>query len=253
MLPKPARQGMVAVDGGRVWCGEYGVRNRGVPVLLLHGGLASSDYYGRLIPALTGAGYRVIAMDSRGHGRSSVSTRPYSYALVARDVVTLLDRLGIKRVDLVGWSDGGIIGFELGLTAPGRVRRMLAFGTNASLDGLGPGYDSNPVFVRYIERSAIESRRFGKSDAQNNAFLAQISVMWGREPTYSAAQLKAVAMPVTMAIGQYDEAITVAHVKQVDADLANSTMVVLPGASHFGMIQRPAQFNDAVLAFLRWR
>jgi len=99
VLPTPARQGFVAVDGGRVWYGEYGVRNRGVPVLLLHGGLASSDYYGRLIPALTGAGYRVIAMDSRGHGRSSVSARPYSYALMARDVTTLLDRVGVRQVE----------------------------------------------------------------------------------------------------------------------------------------------------------
>lgn len=112
-LPAPQRQRKIAVDGARVWDGEYGLANRGVPVLLLHGGLTSSDYYGELIPALTRAGYRVIAMDSRGHGRSSMSARPYSYALMARDVVTVLDGLEVRQVDLIGWNDGGIIGLEL--------------------------------------------------------------------------------------------------------------------------------------------
>lgn len=252
-LPAPARQGMVAVDGGRIWYGEYGISNRSVPVLLLHGGLANSDYYGRLIPALTANGYHVIAMDSRGHGRSSVSTKPYSYGLMARDVVTLLDRLRVRQVDLVGWSDGGIIGLELGLTAPGRVRRLFAFGTNTSLDGLRKGYDSTPVFTRYIERSWVESRRFGKSAAEQAVFVDQISRMWSREPAFTAAQLQSISIPVTLALGQYDEAIARSHVEQIDAGMPDSTLVVLPGVSHFGMIQRSAQFNAAVLSFLRWR
>ena len=252
-LPTPARQRMVAVEGGMVWVGEYGLRNRGVPVLLLHGGLASSDYYGSLIPALTGAGYRVIAVDSRGHGRSSVSARPFSYALMTRDVVTLLDRLGVDQVDLVGWSDGGIIGLQLGLSAPTRVRRLFAFGTNASLDGLRAGYETTPTFVRYLDRSAAESQRFVKSLAQHAAFLDEISKMWAREPSFTAAELGRIHMPVTLAIGQYDEAIARNHVKQVDQQLADSTLVTLPRVSHFAMIQAPAQFNEAVLSFLRWR
>jgi len=130
---------------------------------------------------------------------------------------------------------------------------MFAFGTNASLDGLRTGYDSTPLFARYIERSAAESRRFGKSPADQAAFLDQISHMWAREPAFMPVQLKSIRMPVTMALGRYDEAIALGHVEQVDASLPDSTLMVLPGVSHFGMIQRPAQFNAAVLAFLRWR
>ena len=252
-LPRPERQGMAAVDGGRVWYGEYGLQHRGVPVLLLHGGLASSDYYGRLIPELTRAGYRVIAMDSRGHGRSSVSARPYSYALMARDVETLLDSLDVRQVDLVGWSDGGIIGLQLGLTAPTRVRRLFAFGTNASLDGLRTGYDATPTFSRFVGRSAIESRRFGKSAGDHAAFLDQISKMWGREPAFSAADLAQIKLPVTLAIGQYDEAIARSHVERIDQSLPNSILVVLPRVSHFAMLQSPTEFDEAVLSYLNWR
>lgn len=252
-LPRPSREGRVAVEGGTVWYGEYGVGNRRVPVLLLHGGLASADYFGSLIPALTAAGYRVIAMDSRGHGRSSVSALPYSYALMARDVVALLDRLSVKRADIVGWSDGGIIGLQLGMTAPARVRRLFAFGTNASLDGLRPKYEEAPVFARYIARSAVESRAFGQSPTDHAAFLDQISKMWSTEPTFSPAQLARIAIPTTLAIGQYDEAISRAHVQRMDGEMPDSVVVTLPRVSHFAMIQEPAEFNEAVISFLEWR
>lgn len=252
-LPAPARQGRVAVDGATIWYGQYGFQNRGTPVLLLHGGLANSDYFGLLVPALVRSGYRVIVMDSRGHGRSSPSTRPYSYALMARDVVGLLDHLGLRQVDLVGWSDGGIVGLELGLNAPSRVRRLYAFGTNASLDGLRPDYDKQPVFARYIERSAIESRAQGRSAAQHATFLGEISRMWASEPAFTPDQLARIAIPVTMALGQHDEAIARDHVVKIDSALPNSVIEVVPNVSHLAMIQQPAQFNASVIAFLRWR
>ena len=78
-------------------------------MILLHGGLASSDYWGGQVPALTAAGHRVIAIDSRGHGRSSRDNRPYSYELMASDVVAVMDALNIRRAVVVGWSDGAII------------------------------------------------------------------------------------------------------------------------------------------------
>lgn len=195
----------------------------------------------------------MIAMDSRGHGRSSVSARPNSYALMARNVVTALDRLEVRQVDLVGSSDGGIIGLELGVTAPTRVRRLFAFGTNASLEGLRQGYVTAPVFAQYIGRSATECRRIGKSRAEHAAFLGEISKMWAREPSFSATQLGKIAIPVTMELGQYDEAVARAHVEAIDAALPDSAMTILPNVSHFAMIQAPGEFNDAVLTFLKWR
>src|SRR4051812_34180104 len=72
----------VAHDGARIWHASYGV---GKPVILLHGGLGHSGNWGKQVPALLDAGHRVIVIDSRGHGRSSHDTRPYSYELMARD------------------------------------------------------------------------------------------------------------------------------------------------------------------------
>jgi pimeloyl-ACP methyl ester carboxylesterase len=88
------------IGGSRIWFAEWGGKPGGTPVLLLHGGFGNSNYFGRLIPVLVAHGYRVIAMDSRGHGRSTRSDAPLTYDLMAQDVLGLLDRLSISKVYL---------------------------------------------------------------------------------------------------------------------------------------------------------
>jgi pimeloyl-ACP methyl ester carboxylesterase len=75
-------------------------------VILLHGGLANSEYWGDQVPALTDAGYRAIMIDSRGHGRGSRDARAFTYELMASDVVAVMDALKVRRAAIVGWSDG---------------------------------------------------------------------------------------------------------------------------------------------------
>src|SRR6185369_12754165 len=99
-----------------------------VPVLLLHGGLLNSDYFGALIPVLLAHHYTVIAMDSRGQGRSSYAGATNTYQLLKQDVLALLGVLQIPTVSLVGWSGGGIIGIELAISHPHRRQRLCAFG-----------------------------------------------------------------------------------------------------------------------------
>jgi hypothetical protein len=86
----------------------YATIGHGSPVLLLHGGLSNSDYWGNQIKALA-PHHTVIVVDSPGHGRSTRDARPYGYDLMADDVVALLDTLHITKAD-VGWSDGATLG-----------------------------------------------------------------------------------------------------------------------------------------------
>ena len=109
-----ATSGYASVDGIRLY---YATIGSGPPVVLLHGGLANSDYWGHQVRALAPR-HRVIVVDSRGHGRSSRDDRPFGYDLMADDVVALLDTLKIPRADIVGWSDGGIIGLDLACGMP---------------------------------------------------------------------------------------------------------------------------------------
>src|SRR6202035_5435738 len=100
--------------------------------------------------------FSVIAMDTRGHGRSPVTSAALGYRLFAEDVAALLDHLAIARASLVGWSDGAVTGLELAMRRPERVARLFAFGANSALDGLTPHGARSPVFVAYAQRCQAE-------------------------------------------------------------------------------------------------
>jgi len=253
MLPQADKSGFSSVNGIRIWYGEYGVHNHGVPVLLLHGGLASSNYFGHLIPVLVRCGYRVIAADSRGQGRSTRSTEPLSYGLMASDTLALMDRLKLRKVDLVGWSDGGIIGLNIALTNGDRLNRLFAFGANADPSGTNQGLDKNPVFAEYLRRTREEYVHLSTTPTQFGELLAQIETMWLHEPRYTREQLTKISIPITIADGQYDEAIRSEHDVYMAEVIPRANLVFLPNVSHFAMLQNPAEFADAILAFLKYR
>jgi pimeloyl-ACP methyl ester carboxylesterase len=120
--PTPApiatdRSGEAEANGIKI---HYAIYGQGSPVIFLHGGLANTDYWGNQVPAVA-AHHTVILMDSRGHGRSTRDARPYGYDLMADDVVALMDVLKIPKADVVGWSDGGILGIDLAMRHKDRV------------------------------------------------------------------------------------------------------------------------------------
>ncbi|RDI69245.1 pimeloyl-ACP methyl ester carboxylesterase [Nocardia pseudobrasiliensis] len=242
--PAGGHSGYAAVDGIEMYYADYG---QGRPVLLLHGGLGSGEYWNYQVPALVRAGYRVIVADSRGHGRSTRTAEPYSYDLMSADVLALLDQLGLSRVDLVGWSDGGIIGLNLAINHPERLGKVFAYGANSDLSGLIPHGTDNPNFVRYIDRARTEYQRLSPTPDQYDGFVAQITHMWETQPNYTAAQLSAITVPITIADGEYDEAIERSHTEYLARTIPHAQLRILPNVSHFGMLQNPDEFNRAVL------
>jgi pimeloyl-ACP methyl ester carboxylesterase len=227
----------------------YATIGHGPPVLLLHGGLANSDYWGHLVTALA-PHHMVILVDSRGHGRSTRDTRPYGYDLMADDVVALLDTLHIAKADVVGWSDGAILGLGLAIRHPDRVGRIFAFAANTVTSGVQEGVEKNPTFARYIERAGHEYARLSATPKDYDAFVAQISKMWETEPSWTDAQLKSIKSPVLVVDGDHDEAIKRAHTEYIAATIPGAGLLILPNTSHFAFLQDPAAFNAAVLHFL---
>ena len=209
--PPAMAEGKAPVDGIEIYYAEYGA---GQPVILLHGGLANSDYWGNLIPALA-PHYRVIVMDSRGHGRSTRDAQPYGYDLMASDVVGLMDYLKIEKADIVGWSDGAIIGLDIAMNHPDRIDRLFAFAANSTTAGLKPDIDKNPTFAAFIERAGEEYKKNSPTPDQYDAFLAQIGGMWASQPNWTAEQLGRIKTPVMIADGDHDEAIRRDHTEQL--------------------------------------
>jgi pimeloyl-ACP methyl ester carboxylesterase len=136
----------------------------GHPVLLLHGGLANSESWLNVAPVLAAAGYRVIMLDSRGHGLSAWGDLPITYDQMTADALGLLDHLGIAKTDVVGWSDGGIIALNLAIHHPERLDRVVAYGANFTPDGTQfVPTDQFPPFERLIvdyRRLAPQPERF---------------------------------------------------------------------------------------------
>ena len=131
-LTESKDQGYVENDCARIWYAAYGSRS---PVILLHGGLGHSGNWGYQVPALVEAGYHAIVVDSRGHGRSTRDSRPFSYDLMASDVLAVMDTLHIDKAALVGWSDGACTSLVLASKFPERAAGVFFFACNMDPSG----------------------------------------------------------------------------------------------------------------------
>ena len=252
-MPSPvpgSKSATAAVNGIRLFYTDTGQSRPGaVPVILLHGGLANQQYWGNQISALS-PGHRTIAVDSRGHGRSTRDTRPYGYDLMADDVLALMDYLHIRQADLVGWSDGAIISLDLAMRYPTRVRRVFSFAANSVTTGLIPDGDKSPNFAHFIQRAGGEYRAISPTPTEYDAFVAQITHMWDDQPHWTDAQLAGIHAPVLIADGDHDEVIRRDHTEYLAHTIPGAGLLILPNTSHFAFLQDPALFNAALLDFL---
>jgi pimeloyl-ACP methyl ester carboxylesterase len=128
-------KGNISFNGAHIHYVAYG---EGKPVLLLHGGLSNRLSWFSQVPWLVDAGRKVVLVDTRGHGESTLGHTGLSYHLFAQDVVQVLDQLGIGQTDIIGWSDGGIIALLLGRDWPQRVGKIVAISANFDPSGLTP-------------------------------------------------------------------------------------------------------------------
>jgi pimeloyl-ACP methyl ester carboxylesterase len=244
-LPRPGQSGIASVNGIRLWYAVYG---SGEPVILVHGGLANSDYWGLQIPVLA-RHWQVVVLDSRGHGRSTRTAAPIGYDAMASDVLALMDTLHIQKAALVGWSDGAIIGLDIAIHHPERLSRLFAFAANSDPSGV-KDVDQSPVFRAYEERAAREYAKLSPTPAQFKAFLDNISRMWASEPHFTEAQLRGIKVPTWIVDADHDEVIRRENTDYMASLIPGAGELILPAVSHFAFIQDPALFNEALSQFL---
>ncbi|OXJ07638.1 MULTISPECIES: alpha/beta fold hydrolase [Burkholderia] len=245
-LPAADEQGWLEHDGARIWHASFG---HGPAVVLLHGGLGHSGNWGNQVPALLAAGYRAIVIDSRGHGRSTRDDEPYSYERMASDVLAVLDALHVDRARFVGWSDGACIALVLADRAPERAAGVFFFACNMDPSGTKEIVPS-PLLDRCFARHRKDYAALSATPDQFDAFVAAVSEMMRTQPDYRAQDLAAIAVPVTIVLGEHDEFIRPEHAAYLASTIPGAMLTTLPGVSHFAPLQRPERFNAAMLAFL---
>jgi pimeloyl-ACP methyl ester carboxylesterase len=245
-MPAPAESGYAPVNGIKMYYAVYG---QGSPILFIHGGLANADYWANQVIALSKT-HKVIVADSRGHGRSTRTSAPMGYDLMASDYVALLDYLKIPKTALVGWSDGGIIGIDIAMSHPDRLTKLFAQAANVTTNGVKPDTMQAPTFGGFVGHAGGEYRRMSPTPDQYAAFVAEINKMWETQPNWTKEQLSKIRVPTAIVLGDHDEAIKRDHTEYMASVIPGAKLIILKNASHFAMLQDPDGYTKAVLDFV---
>lgn len=233
------------VNGISLYYETYGA---GPPVIVLHGGTAFIETMHYPITALA-ANHLVVAVDSRGHGRSTDGPGPLHYRDMAQDVLALMDRLHIARADLVGWSDGGIIGLDLAIHHPERLGRMVVMGTNYDLTGIDISTPPTPADSPTLAPQRAFYERASPTPAGWATFYAKVVAMWRSEPNYTPAELATIKSPVLVMAGENDS-IRRAHTDALAKAIPGAQEAIIPGATHFAPLTHPEAVTERIVAFL---
>lgn len=238
---------------------HYTERGSGPPMVLVHGGLATAEIsWNEAHVARMAASFRVVMPDSRGHGKTTNPGGTLSYPQMADDVVAFSEALGLVKPVVVGYSDGGQIGIELGLRHPGFARALVLGGTVTELT---PAYLEllAKMGITRVGEADVETMRatFGddlfdtmvvRAHADWRTFVKEIATLWITLPTYSKDMLAKIATPCLVICGDRDPPCLDAALPLVRA-LQRAELAVVPHSRH-GAASKP-MFWANVLDFLQ--
>ena len=235
-----------SIGGSDIW---YEVTGSGDPVVLLHGGLSDGTAWGLQVPHLAER-YTVFVPDRRGHGKSPDADRAFHYDDMADETIGFLETIVGRPAHLVGWSDGGIVAILVARRRPDLVIRQVLIGANFHYDGLLPEFhmpddpDAADVAVlkSIYEGVAVEPNHWAD-------FYAKATTLFETEPTLSADDLSAIAIPTLVLAGD-DECITHAHTVELFEALPDAQLAIVPGTSHMLHFEKSALVNQLILDFL---
>jgi pimeloyl-ACP methyl ester carboxylesterase len=229
----------------------YEVYGEGEPLVLLHGGLATAESWVMQVPALA-EGYRVYVPERRGHGRTSDAAGPITYEMMAADTAAFLDATGTGAANLVGWSDGAVVGMLVALRRPELVRKLVVIGQYFNFEGEVPEFRAMIDFWGTDLPEALHEVYDRVSPDGPEHFpvvLEKMMRMWREEPDLAFSELAGVRAPVLLMQGD-DDIVKVEHSAALAATLPEAQLAVVPGSSHMAPLEKPVLVNQLILDFL---
>lgn len=212
----------------------------GAPLILLHGNGESSGYFVNQIDRFANE-YRVIAVDTRGHGASPRGNKPFTLETFADDLKNLLDSLNIEKANILGFSDGGNIAVIFALKYPERVASLVLNGANLFPSGLKSSF-LIPVKVLFAVFSLLS--HFSRRAKRRSKLL----YLMAKQPNIQPERLSGIKCPVLVIAGTQD-VIKEKHTKLIAASLPDSSLCFLKGG-HSIAKTNSVEFNSAVEKFL---
>lgn len=227
------------VNGIDIYYEEYG---KGEPLLLLHGNSCSISLFMNNIAELS-KHYRVIAIDTRGQGKSSEDGKPYTYDLFADDMNALLGQLHLDSVNVIGWSDGGNTGLIMAMRYPSRIKKLITMGAVVSI---GDSVVGKPV-IKEVNKQLKELKTDTTAWGINRTRFLRLLV---EEPNHNFSELHAIQCPVMVMAGEND-IILEKHTKGIAANIPHSKLYIVPKGTHEFPGEMPELFNAAAIQFLQ--
>jgi len=261
--PPSARGTHAELPGVRLWFKDTG--GNGVPLVLLHAATGSSQVWEHQLPVFTAAGYRVIAYDRRGFGRSTITHQGAQPGTGADDLQALITHLGIDRVHLLGTAAGGFVVLDYALSFPERLRSLVFANSIGGVQDesyleLGrrlrpPQFNALPPELRELGPS------YRAANPQGTARWTELALTNQPEGQSAPAQamrnritfslLEKIQVPALLLTGGADMYAPPPALRLFAARIKSSESVIFPEAGHSTFWEQPEAFNKAVLDFVR--
>jgi len=245
------------LPGARIWYEESG---SGAPVVLLHSRTGSTALWSHQLPAFAKAGYRCIAYDRRGQGRSEAGAQGHP----ASDLESLLDKLGVARCHLVGTAAGGFVAFDFALSHPDRVLSMVVANSIGGVQDEdyaalqrrlrpSPQFDALPPEIRelgpaYRAANPEGVKRWAELEHAAGADATKKTPATRNRITFKL--LESLKVRTLLITGDADLYVPPPVLELFRQRIPGATSVIIPGSGHTACWEQPELFNRAVLDFL---
>lgn len=236
----------------------YEIYGHGEPIVLLHGGLFGYiDEFGGIISDLS-RNQRVIAIATRGHGKSELGTQPLSYRLFAEDFAAIIRNVTTRQVNVLGFSDGAIAGYHLAAAHPERVKKLIAVGgplgfygfTDSGVNDLDQ-YDTPEKLEKFAPGFVSNRKKLMPDPTVWNQFLKKLASMWKQREYISRQKVQSIRCPVLIAGGDRDEYVKTEHLVEIYRMLPKGQLAIVPNCPHTVFNSKPKLMLELIQEFLR--
>lgn len=215
---------------------NYEEKGSGDALILLHGNGEDHRNFAAQVEFFSRK-FRVIALDTRGHGGSGRGVSPFTISQFADDLYDFMREKGLERANILGFSDGGNVALLFALRHGDMVERLILNGANLFNEGCKKSVN------RWIENE------YNSALARGDKATADLMALMIFEPNLKPADLRGLKMPVLVIAGTSDM-ILKKHTRLIAHSIANSKLVFIEG-DHFIAYKNPVAFNEAVDSFLQ--
>lgn len=243
------------IEGAKIYYEEIGDKSK-PDLLLLHGGFGTINDLDAILPSLIDK-FHVIGIDSRGHGKSTLGKQTLTYARIQLDVEAVLKSLQIEKLNIIGFSDGGIVAYRLATYSSLNIEKLV---TISSRWNIKDALLTQGIFLKITPESWREkfpdtysNYQMLNPEADFNTLTTSIIKMWldTTATGYPNENVDRINCPTLIVRGDKDHLLTSKSVAELKEHIKNSALLNIPFAGHVAFQDQLAIFNDVLNQFLQ--